>query len=206
MRIGTIGAGFVARAVATVAIRLGHEVMVSNTRGPETLFSLVGTLGCKAGWPKDAAQFGDIVLVAIPLKNYQSIPVEPLQGKIVLDANNYYPERDGRIAKLDRGDVTTSELVASRLPKSKIVKVFNAIHAAEIESDGRPAGDPDRRALPIAGDDTEAKKLVADLLDQFGFDVVDAGPLVERKFFQKDTPGYCVRLNREKLINALALA
>ena len=206
MRIGTIGAGFVARAVATVAIRHGHEVMVSNTRGPETLFSLVGTLGCKAGSPKDAAQFGDIVLVAIPLKNYQSIPVEPLQGKIVLDANNYYPERDGHIAKLDRGDVTTSELVASHLPKSKIVKVFNAIQAAEIESDGRPAGDPDRRALPIAGDDTKAKKLVADLLDQFGFDVVDAGPLVEGKRFQKDTPGYCVRLNREKLINALALA
>jgi 8-hydroxy-5-deazaflavin:NADPH oxidoreductase len=206
MRIGTIGAGFVARAVATVAIRHGHEVMVSNTRGPETLFSLVGTLGCKAGSPKDAAQFGDVVLVAIPLKNYQSIPVEPLQGKIVLDANNYYPERDGHIAKLDRGDVTTSGLVAGHLPKSKIVKVFNAIRAAEIESDGRPAGDPDRRALPIAGDDTEAKKLVADLLDQFGFDVVDAGPLVEGKRFQKDTPEYCVRLNREKLINALALA
>ena len=185
MRIGTIGAGFVARAVATVAIRHGHEVMVSNTRGPETLFSLVGTLGCKAGSPKDAAQFGDIVLVAIPLKNYRSIPVEPLQGKIVLDANNYYPERDGHIAKLDRGDVTTSELVARHLPKSKIVKVFNAIQAAEIESDGRPAGDPDRRALPIAGDDTEVKKLVADLLDQFGFDVVDAGPLAEGKRFQK---------------------
>ena len=148
----------------------------------------------------------DIVLVAIPLKNYRSIPVEPLQGKIVLDANNYYPERDGHIAKLDRGEVTTSGLVARHLPKSKIVKVFNAIQAAEIESDARPAGDPDRRALPIAGDDTEAKKLVADLLDQFGFDVVDAGPLVEGKRFQKDTPGYCVRLNREKLINALALA
>ena len=206
MRIGTIGAGFVARAVATVAIRHGREVMVSNTRGAETLFSLVGTLGCKAGSPKDAAKFGDIVLVAIPLKTYRSIPVEPLEGKIVLDANNYYPERDEHIAKLDRGDLTTSELVARHLPKSKIVKVFNAIRAAEIESDGRPAGDPDRRAHPIAGDDTEAKKLVADLLDQLGFDVVDAGSLVEEKRFQKDTPGYCARLNREKLINALALA
>jgi len=185
MRIGTIGAGFVARAVATVATRHAHEVMVSNTRGPETLFSLVGTLSCKGGLPKDAAKFGDIVLVAIPLKNYRSMPVEPLEGKIGLDANNYYPERDGHIAKLDRGDVTTSELVARHLPKSKIVKVFNAIQAAEIESDGRPAGDPDRRALPIAGDDTEVKKLVADLLDQFGFDVVDAGPLAEGKRFQK---------------------
>jgi predicted dinucleotide-binding enzyme len=206
MRIGTIGAGFVARAVATVAARHGHEVMVSNSRGPETLFSLVGTLGCKAGSPKDAAQFGDIVLVAIPLKNYQSIPVEPLQGKIVLDANNYYPERMGTLPSSTEVRLRRADLWPATLPKSKIVKVFNAIQAAEIESDGRPAGDPDRRALPIAGDDTEAKKLVADLLDQFGFDVVDAGPLVEGKRFQKDTPGYCVRLNREKLINALALA
>jgi hypothetical protein len=128
--------------------------------------------------------------LAIPLKNYQSIPVEPLQGKIVLDANNYYPERDGHIAKLDRGDVTTSELVARHLPKSKIVKVFNAIQAAEIESDARPAGDPDRRALPIAGDDTEAKKLVADLLDQFGFDVVDAGTIVFGLILYLALPAY----------------
>jgi 8-hydroxy-5-deazaflavin:NADPH oxidoreductase len=205
MRIGTIGAGFVAHAVATVAIRHGHEVMVSNIRGPETLFSLATTLCCKAGSPKDAAKSGDTVLVAIQLKNYQSRLAEPVEGKIVLDANDYYPERDRHIAKLDRGDVTTSELLARHLPKSKIVKVFNAIQAVEIESDGWPAGRPDRRAHPIAGDDTDAKMLVADLLDQFGFDVVDAGPLVEGRRFQRDTPGYCVRLNREKLINALAL-
>jgi len=205
MRIGTIGAGFVAHAVATVAIRHGHEVMVSNMRGPETLFSLATTLSCEAESPKDAAKSGDTVLVAIQLKNYQSSLAEPVEGKIVLDANDYYPERDRHIAKLDRGDVTTSELLARHLPKSKIVKVFNVIQAVEIESDGWPAGGPDRRAHPIAGDDTDAKMLVADLLDQFGFDVVDAGPLVEGRRFQKDTPGYCVRLNREKLINALAL-
>jgi 8-hydroxy-5-deazaflavin:NADPH oxidoreductase len=128
-----------------------------------------------------------------------------VEGKIVLDANDYYPERDRHIAKLDRGDVTTRELLARHLPKSKIVKDFNAIQAAEIESDGWPAGGPDRRAPPIAGDDTDATMLVADLLELFGCDVVDAGPLVEGRRFQKDTPAYCVRLNREKLINALAL-
>ena len=95
MKIGIIGAGFIAHSVAAVAIKHGHEVMVSNTRGPETLFSLVATVGCTAGTPEEAARFGDIVLVAIPLKAYRTIPIAPLDGKIVLDANNYCPERDG---------------------------------------------------------------------------------------------------------------
>lgn len=206
MKIGIIGAGFIARAVATVAIKHGHEVMVSNTRGPDSLFSLTATIGCKAGSPEEAAAFGDIVLVAIPLKNYLAVPVAPLEGKIVLDANNYYPERDGHIGELDRDEITTSELLARHLPKSKIVKVFNAIKAADIENDGRPAGSSDRRAHPIAGDDAAAKKVVADLLDQFGFDVVDAGPLVEGRRFQKDKPAYCVPLDSKTLQEALAAA
>ncbi len=194
----------IARAVAAVAIKHGHEVMVSNTRTPDTLFSLTGSLGCKAGSPQEAAEFGEIVLVAIPLKAYQTIPVAPLKGKIVLDANNYYPERDGHIGELDRDEITTSELLVRHLPKSKVVKVFNAVQAAHIETDGRPAGSPDRRAHPIAGDDAAAKKVVADLLDQFGFDVVDAGPLAEGRRFQKDTPAYCVPMDSRKLQEALA--
>jgi 8-hydroxy-5-deazaflavin:NADPH oxidoreductase len=204
MKIGIVGAGFIARAVTAVAMKHGHEIMVSNTRGPETLFSLTGSTGCKAGSPQEAAEFGDIVLVAIPLKAYQTIPVAPLEGKIVLDANNYYPERDGHIGELDRDEITTSELLARRLPKSKVVKVFNAIQAAHIESDGRPAGSPDRRAHPIAGDDAAAKKLVADLVNQFGFDVVDAGPLAEGRRFQKGTPAYCVPMDSRKLQEALS--
>jgi 8-hydroxy-5-deazaflavin:NADPH oxidoreductase len=204
MKIGIIGAGFIARAVATVAIKHGHEVMVSNTRGPETLFSLVATVGCKAGTPEEAARFGDIVLVAIPLKAYRTIPVAPLDGKIVLDANNYYPGRDGHIDELDRNEITTSELLARHLPRSKVVKVFNAIKAADIETDGRPGGVLDRRAHPIAGDDAAAKKVVAGLLDQFGFDVVDAGPLSEGWRFQKDTPAYCVPMVFRQLQEALA--
>lgn len=187
-----------------VAIKHGHEVMVSNTRTPDTLFSLTGTLGCRRAHRRKRPAFGDIVLVAIPLKNYKSVPVAPLEGKIVLDANNYYPERDGHIGEQDRDEITTSELLARHLPKSKVVKVFNAIQAADIEKDGKPAGTPGRRAHPIAGDDPAAKKVVADLLDQFGFDVVDAGPLAEGRRFQKDTPPYCVPLDAKPLRQALA--
>jgi predicted dinucleotide-binding enzyme len=206
MQIGIIGAGYIARAVAAVATGAGHDVMVSNTRGPDTLFSLVGSIGsigCKAGTPQEAAAFGDIALVAIPLKAYRAVPVAQLERKIVLDANNYYPERDGHIGELDRDEMTTSELLARHLPKSRIVKAFNAITAADIEGDGRPAGSPDRRALPIAGDDVAAKKVVAQLLDELGFDTVDAGPLVEGRRFQKDTPAYCVPTDSEELQRAL---
>jgi len=203
MQIGIIGAGFIARAVAAVANRHGHDVMVSNTRGPDTLFSLVGSIGCKAGTPEQAAAFGDIALVAIPLKAYQAVPVAQLEGKNVIDANNYYPERDGHIDELDRDEITTSELLARHLPKSRIVKAFNAITAADIETDGRPAGSPGRRALPIAGDDVAAKKVVAELLDEFGYDTVDAGRLVEGRRFQKDTPAYCVPMDSRELQEAI---
>jgi predicted dinucleotide-binding enzyme len=204
MQIGIIGAGFIARAVASVATRHGYDVMVSNSRGPDTLFSLVGTIGCKAGTPQQAAAFGDIVVVAIPLKAYQSIPVAPLDGKVVLVANNYYPERDGHIAELDRNEISTSELLARHLPKSRIVKAFNAITAGDIERDGRPMGSPGRRGLPIAGNDPAAKTMVTDLLDQFGYDTVDAGPLKEGKRFQQDTAAYCVPMDSAELRRTLA--
>jgi predicted dinucleotide-binding enzyme len=137
MKIGVIGAGFIARGVIAVAMRSGHDVMVSNSRGPETVFSLTGSTGCKAGTPAEAAAFGDLVVVAIPLKAYQTVPVAELEGKIVLDANNYYPDRDGHIAELDTGAVTSSELLARHLSQSRIVKAFNAIASADIAKDGR---------------------------------------------------------------------
>lgn len=203
MKIGIIGAGFIARAVTAVAMKSGHEVMVSNSRGPETLFSLTGSTGCKAGTPAEAAAFGDLVVVAIPLKAYQAIPVAELVGKIVLDANNYYAVRDGQIRELDEGQVTSSELLARHLPGSKIVKAFNAIAAGDIEKDGRPAGSADRRALPIASDDATAKQTVSELFNQLGFDVVDAGPLTEGYRFQPDTPAYCVPFDQNGMRAAL---
>jgi predicted dinucleotide-binding enzyme len=113
--------------------------MVSNSRGPDTLFSLTGSTGCQAETAAKAAAFGNLVVIAIPLKACQSIPDAELVGKIVLDANNYYPDRGGHITELDRGRLTSSELLAQHLSRSRIVKAFKAIVAADIEKDGRPA-------------------------------------------------------------------
>lgn len=206
MRIGIIGAGFIGCAVARLAVPHGHEVMISNSRGPESLAGLAADIGCQAGRPEDAAAFGEVVLVAIPFRNYQAIPAAPLRGKVVIDANNYYPDRDGRVAELDARTTTTSQMLAQHLPGSSVVKTFNAILAKDLETDGRPAGSADRRALPIAGDDRGAKALVAGLLDQFGFDPLDAGPLCESWRFERAKPAYCIPLDLEGLTRALAAA
>src|SRR3954465_3334097 len=179
--IGLIGAGNIGAQVARLAVAQGHNVVISNSRGPETLAELVKELGPKAraATPVEAARAGDIVGVSIPLKNIRSVPVEPLVGKVVIDTNNYYPQRDGHIPELDDESTTTAELLQAHLPKSKVVKAFNHIYAAALTTDGQPAGTKNRRALVIAGDDQAAKATVTRLLDQFGFDTVDAGPLKE---------------------------
>lgn len=204
MKIGIIGAGFVGRAIGKLAVRSGHQVMLSNSRGPQTLFSLKYGVGCDVGTVEEAAGFGDIVVVAIPLAAYRSVPVEPLVGKVVIDTDNYYPERDGRIPELDTGATTTSELLARHLPQSRIVKAFNAIPMNDLEKDGRPGGSPDRRALPLAGDDAEGKAIVVRLYDEFGFDALDVGPLSEGWRFERGTPVYCVPMNTAQLKAALA--
>jgi len=203
MKIGLIGAGVVGRAISKLAVRSGHQVMLSNSRGPQTLFSLRRGLGCEIGTVDEAAAFGDIVIVAIPLSAYRSVPVAPLQGKIVFDTNNYYPDRDGRIGELDRLEATTSELLARHLPQARIIKAFNAIPMNDLETDGRPAGVVDRRALPLAGDDAEGKAIAGSLYDQFGFDAVDVGPLSEGWRFERDMPAYCVPLTRPALESVL---
>ena len=206
--IGFIGAGHIGSQVARLAILQGHDVVVSNSRGPETLASLVKELGPKAraASPVEAAQAGEIVVVSIPLKNYRSVPVEPLVGKVVIDTNNYYPQRDGHIAELDDESTTTAGLLQQHLPKSRVVKAFNHIYAAQLTTDGKPPGTLDRRALAIAGDDANAKATVTKLLDAFGFDTVDAGPLAEGWRIQRDTPGYGPRQNAAQLTAALAAA
>ena len=186
----------------------GYNVVISNSRGPETLSALIAELGprARAAAAVDAARAGDIVLVSVPLKNYRAIPVEPLAGKIVIDTNNYYPQRDGHMPELDNETTTTSELLQAHLPASKVVKAFNHIYAAALTTDGQPAGTKNRRALAIAGDDNEAKSTVTRLLDQFGFDTVDAGPLNEGWRIQRDTPGYGPRRTAEELRRDLAAA
>ncbi|KXU33834.1 NADP oxidoreductase [Sphingobium sp. 22B] len=203
MKIGIIGAGYIGRAVATLAARHGHDVMISNSRSPKSLFSIANTIGVKAGTAAEAASFGDIVLIAVPLFAYEDLPLAALEGKIVLDAGNYYAARDGEVAALDRNQTTTSGILAELLPESRVVKAFNAILAADIEPDARPNGAVDRRALPISGDDADAKKAVAAFIDDLGFDVLDAGALVEGWRFQAGMPGYCVRMNYDQLRQAL---
>jgi predicted dinucleotide-binding enzyme len=203
-----IGAGHIGSQLARLAVKHGYDVVVSNSRGPQTLADLVHELGprARAATPEEAAKAGDIVVVTIPLKNLRDVPVPPLSGKIVIDTLNYYPQRDGHIADLDNEKTTTSELVQAYLPASKVVKAFNHIYAAELTTHGQPAGSPDRRALAIAGNDAGTKMEVAALLDQFGFDTVDVGPLGESWRIQRDTPGYGPRRTAEALREDLAAA
>ena len=206
--IGLIGAGHIGSQIARLAVKNGNNVVISNSRGPETLSALVAELGptARAASAADAAKAGDIVVVSVPLKNYRSVPVEPLAGKIVIDTNNYYPQRDGHIPELDNESTTTAELLQAHLPTSKVVKTFNHIYAAALTTDGQPSGTKNRRALVIAGNDPEAKAAVTRLLDQFGFDTVDAGPLKEGWRIQRDTPGYGPRRTAEELRKDLTTA
>jgi 8-hydroxy-5-deazaflavin:NADPH oxidoreductase len=206
--IGLIGAGHIGSQVARAAIASGYDVVISNSRGPETLTDLVSELGprARAGTTQEAATAGDLVIVAIPLKAIGDVPVEPLVGKVVIDTNNYYPGRDGNIAALDEGSLTSSGLLQVRLPNAHVVKAFNHIYARQITTDGTPPRTRNRRALVIAGDDLVAKAQVAELIDGFGFDVVDVGPLAESWRIEPGTPGYVTRLNSEELTAALAAA
>lgn len=204
--IGLIGSGNIGTAIARQAIAHGHDVVLSNSRGPETLADLVAELGpqTRAATAEEAAAAGEVVVVTVPFKAYTAVPVEPLVGKVVIDTNNYYFERDGHYPEIDNGDTSPSELLAVHLPESRVVKAFNSIRADHIGTAGSPAGAPDRRALPIAGDDAEAKATVTALIDAFGFDVVDAGPLVEGRRFDRDKPAYGAELPAEQLREALA--
>jgi 8-hydroxy-5-deazaflavin:NADPH oxidoreductase len=206
--VGLIGAGHIGSQVARVAIASSYDVVSSNPRGPATLAELVTELGpqARAGTTEEAAAAGDLVVVAIPLRAIGDVPVKPLLGKAVIDANNYYPRRDGNIAALDDDSLTSSELLQARLPGAHVVKAFNHIYARQITTDGTPPRTRNRRALVIAGDDAAAKAQVAELIDKFGFDVVDAGPLAESWRIQPGTPGYVERLNAEELTAALASA
>jgi predicted dinucleotide-binding enzyme len=179
MRIGMIGAGNIGSTLARHFVRVGHEVAVSNSRGPETLAALVGELGrgARAVTAAEATRFGEIAVVSVPFGKYRLVPVDGLAGKVVIDTNNYYPSRDGRFAELDEDRTTSSEMLAAHLPGALIVKAFNAIRWEHLRDGALPPGSPDRIAIPISGDDEEAKRLVMGLVDEIGFDAVDLGSL-----------------------------
>ncbi|MBN9326615.1 MAG: NADP oxidoreductase [Cellulomonas sp. 73-145] len=206
--LGLIGSGHIGSQLARLAVQHGYDVVLSNSRGPASLAGLVQELGpqARAATPDEAAAAGDLVVVTIPLHALDTVPVEPLAGKVVIDTDNYYPQRDGQIAELDDESTTVSELLARHLPQSHVVKAFNHILASELTTDGSPAGTPGRRALVVAGDDEAARRRVIDLLDEFGFDAVELDSLAEGWRIQRDTPGYGMRRDAEQLRADLAAA
>ncbi len=203
--LGIIGSGHIGSQLARLAVSHGYNVVLSNSRGPETLADLVAELGprARAATSAEAAAAGDILVVTVPLARYRELPRGGFAGKTVIDTCNYYPQRDGQIPGLDDESTTTSELIQAQLPGAHVVKAFNNILFSELVQ-GSPAGAPGRRALPIAGDDEAAKRTVAAMLDEFGFDVVDAGPLAEGWRYQRGTPAYGVATDAEGMRKALA--
>lgn len=189
---GFIGSGHIGTTVARLAVDAGHDVVMSNSRGPATLADLVAELGphARAADVPTAAAAGDVVVVTIPLRAYREVPAVELSGTLVLDTMNYYPQRDGVVAELEDESTTTSELLQAHLPSSRVVKVFNNIAFVHLAALARPSGSPDRTTLPIAGDDAEAKARATALLDAIGYDALDVGPLAEGWRFQRDTAAY----------------
>jgi predicted dinucleotide-binding enzyme len=206
--IGIIGAGHIGSAVAEAAIGVGYDVVISNSRGPETLTDLVATLGPKAraATAAEAGAAGDFVVVTVPLKAVNDVPVDELAGKIVIDTNNYYFERDGHIEALDNGTDTVSEMLQRHLPTSRVAKGFNHIQALQILSDAKPSGSEGRRALATSSDFDDAADLVTKLYDEIGFDTVNIGPLKDSWRVERDRPAYVVAQNKQELVENLAKA
>ena len=206
MKIGIIGAGRIGQAVARRLVTAGHEVMLSNAAGPESLAAVKKALGGKAhaGTVQDSAAYGEVVFVAIPVAAMYDLPAAELDGKIVVDATNYYPQRDGRIPELDDGSIGSSELLARDLPGSRVVKAMNTMSYVRLAREAKPAGAAGRLAIPLAGDDLPAKEIVSGLIDDMGFDPVDAGTLADGRDQQPGTAVYDRPLETEGVRAALA--
>jgi len=190
--IGLIGSGNIGGTVARLAVAAGHHVVLSNSRGPQTLADLVAELGplARATTPEEAAGAGDIVLVSIPVRAVAAVPGAPLAGKAVIDTGNYYPARDGQIAELDSGELTSSAFLQRHIPDALVVKGFNNIFFRHLLNLARPSGGADRSYLPIAGDEAAAKRAVTEFLDSIGWGTVDTGPLADSWRQEPETPVY----------------
>ena len=209
MNVGIIGAGNIGGTLTKRLSSLGHKVFVANSRGPESLAGLARETGATPVSVEAAARSGDIVIVTIPEKNIPKLPGDLFDGVsddvIVIDTGNYYPQqRDGRIDGIEEGS-TESRWVSEQLVRP-VVKTFNNIHADHLLRLGRPAGSPGRIALPVAGDDSNAKATVIKLLDELGFDGVDAGTLDESWKQQPGTPVYGTDFDAEGVKKALSQA
>jgi predicted dinucleotide-binding enzyme len=190
--IGFIGSGMIGGSLARLAIAAGMNVVLSNSRGPETLGELVAELGdcARAATPAMAAEAGDLVVATVPLKAYQSLPVDSLRGKVLIDTMNYYPSREGHMPDIDAAKLTTSELVQQHLQGAKVVKALHNLDFHHLITNARPRGHAERTTLPIAGDDARAKQHVAQFMDTIGYDSIDIGSLTESWRIEPGTPIY----------------
>jgi 8-hydroxy-5-deazaflavin:NADPH oxidoreductase len=199
--IGIIGSGHVGSNLAQAAIAHGYDVVLSNSQGPDSLTGLVKELGsqARAATSAEAAADGDFAIVAIPITTIDQVPVEPLAGKVVIATINYFPQRLGHIPEIDNGATTAPGLLQAHLPTSKVVRAFSMLDAGDMSGDGHPEGDPRRRALALAGDDPAAKRLVAGLYDEFGFDALDIGGLDQSWRLDAGQPAFVTRQNLAEL-------
>lgn len=191
--IGIIGSGLVGKAVARLAVAAGHPVVISNSRGPETLTALVKALGplARAASVDEAIAAGDIVSLAIPLATFEALPADRFAGKVVLDQTNYYPGMGGfQRADLDAGELTSSELIQRHLPGAAVIKGLHNLSWIHMESNARPKGDAARTTLPVAGDDADAIQAVTRFIEAVGYDVVGAGSLADSWRIEPGTPIY----------------
>jgi len=209
MKIGIIGAGQIGGTLTRRFTALGHEVAVANSRGPETLADLAAETRAKPVSIEEAARFGEVVIVTIPEKNIPNLPRDLFAATsdtvVVVDTGNYYPrQRDGRIDGIEAG-LTESRWVAQQLNRP-VIKAFNNIYAEHLLNLGKPKGTPGRIALPVAGDDPAAKAIVLKLVDELGFDGVDAGTLDDSWRQQPATPVYGKDFDAEGVRRALSQA
>jgi len=204
VNIGVIGSGNIGATAARLFAAAGHQVAISNSRGPETLGSLAEEIGpgVRAATVEEAAGFGEVVMEAIPFGRYTSLPAERLAGKVFVTASNYYPARDG---ELDLGGRASSELVAEHLPGARVVKAFNTIYFARLRDNGRPeAPVGEREVIFVSGDDGQAKGIVSGLIEEIGFAPVDVGTLAESRRQEPGSPVYNVATNQAQAREMLA--
>ena len=203
MRIGIIGSGNIGGTLTRRLSALGHDVTVANTRGPDSLADLASETGATPATPQEAVAGAELVMIAVPLRAVPELP--DLDGKLVVDANNYYPGRDGQIEAIE-GGAASSRWVADQLPGARVVKAFNTIQWSHLLERGRPAGEPGRIALPVAGDDADAKATVMALVESLGFDAVDGGDLDDSRRQEPGTAVYGADLDADRTRAALAAA
>ena len=204
--IGFIGSGRIGGALAQLAVAAGHDVVLSNSRGPQSLREIVARLGSRAhaASATEATAAADLVVVTIPIRAYRQVPVEPLRGRVVIDTLNYDPARQGAVPEIEAGDIPPHLLLQAHLPDAYVVKAFSTVFFHHLPQLARQAGAPDRSAVPIAGDHAPAKTAVAALIDSLGFDAYDAGPLAESRRFAPGTPAQLAYLNPDGMFAAPA--